>query len=177
MAAFNHTADGKVQVGRQHTGHRLAMLAVAQRCAVTLRTVGRWQMDHRRAVDTGGLVGQELKEIMSFNSERIAEIVEEIDARLRMGAKQDAADVRPLPEQVAEAILRALHKHKLDEPNRCDPTTAAAVAKALMNFFERNGLTIVPLAKLAVCPRNPAKGRSEISENCKNNPVALDQPE
>ncbi|MGD0089923.1 MAG: hypothetical protein ABSE73_08390 [Planctomycetota bacterium] len=158
VAAMNTLADGSSKNGRPYSGHRLAMEAIAARCALNFRTVERWQANFNRAVNSGELKPGELNSLGEFSPSQVASRIEEIEARL--GAKERGT-ASPPEEHEPEARETAAGSHstlslesygkrlanrflrKARLLDGADPALMLGVLKALAPVLEQYGYCIV----------------------------------
>jgi hypothetical protein len=153
VAVMNRLPDGSFRRGRPFAGHRLAMNAIAAKCAVRLRTVEKWQTSFNEAVKYGDLVPKYLNELRSDKSAGLANRLEEIEAKVEtrreegtLAAEREQAahaSERLLPpeaygEFLAQVVVR---RAKLEEA--LNPPVVRGLVSALCPILERHGYRVM----------------------------------
>jgi hypothetical protein len=149
IASWNLNPDGHRKNGRPFVGHRLAMEAVAERCAVSGRAIRKWQKSFNEALRSGALNYNQLMELSSINPPMVADRLEEIEARIEaQGAEQGADDSEDedktlKPEELGERIgKRILRRAKLASEETMNPPMVQGLVRALCPVLYRHGYTV-----------------------------------
>ncbi|MCX7805925.1 MAG: hypothetical protein N3A38_12150 [Planctomycetota bacterium] len=142
VAALNRLPDGRAKPGRPHTGHRLAMEALAAKAGIPLRTLESWQREWNAASAILGIdSGCDCREFSAIIAENSRDLPGWVES-LRKDEPEDGAAPAPRIEDVVDAAIRrldALLRRAGEAPLR-SRRVQAILAERLAALLARYGL-------------------------------------
>jgi len=145
VAAMNVQADGKKKVGRPHTGHRLAIEAIADATMIPLRTLAFWQRAWNKVWPRLGLAAGCTEDRIKCSLPKTPdELALQVDELLSAGDDDDEADAEPLLpfKDLANIFARRLDGLLLraGEPALRSKRNQELLADKLTDWFARHGV-------------------------------------
>lgn len=146
VSVMNVMPDGRKKVGRPHTGHRLAMEALAEKLKCSIRTLGNWQIRWLEAaaklelpLHTGE---KELMAMIAINSKRLPDWLEELDQKESPADAEAAEKDKKTFKDVITHLLQKLDRAhtEVGEVAFRKKSNLVALSDALESWCENHGI-------------------------------------